>query len=62
MKKQKKTEKPESKKKFSPKKDDFDDLSEKACAGDTRSMMILLAKHGNRGYELSLSEINELLS
>lgn len=62
MKKLKKKEKSESGKKISPKKDDFDDLSEKACAGDIRSMMIFLARHGNRGYELSSSEIDELLS
>lgn len=64
MKKQKKKKKenPESEKKFRQKKDDFDDLSEKACAGDIKSMMIFLARHGNRGYELSLSEIDELLS
>lgn len=62
MKKLKKKEKPEFEKKFSPKKDDFDDLSEKACSGDIRSMMILLAKHGNRGYELSSSEMDELLN
>lgn len=62
MKKLKKKEKIESEKKFSPKKDDFDDLSEKACDGDIKSIMILLAKHGNRGYELSSSEMNELLN
>ncbi|MGK5594254.1 MAG: hypothetical protein ACSNEK_02725 [Parachlamydiaceae bacterium] len=37
MKKPKKKEKPESEKKFPQKKDDFDDLSEKACAGYTIS-------------------------
>lgn len=62
MKKLKKKEKAESEKKFPPKKDDFDDLSEKACAGDTRSMMLLLAKHGNRGYEMGDLELAELFN
>lgn len=59
MKKQKRKEKPESEKNFSPKEDDFDDLSEKACAGDIKSMMLFLSKHGNRGYELA--EIDEFI-
>jgi hypothetical protein len=61
MKKQKKKEKPVSEKKFPPKKDDFDDLSEKASAGDIKSMMLFLTKHGNRGYEMNELELAELL-
>lgn len=60
MKKPKKKDKHQSEKNFSPEKDDFDNLSERAFAGDTKSMMLLLAKHGNMGYELSDSEIEEL--
>lgn len=59
MKKPQKKEKPKIGKKISPNEDDFDELSEKACAGDIRSMMIFLAKHGNRGYELA--EIDEFI-
>lgn len=61
MKKQKKKEKPESEKKISPKEDDFDDLSEKAFAGDVKSMMLFLAKHGNRGYDMNELKLAELL-
>ena len=61
MKRQKKKEKPESEKKFSPKKDDFDDLSKKASTGDIKSMMLFLAKHGNRGCEMNELKRAELL-
>lgn len=60
MKKPKKKEKPESEKNFPSEEDGFDDLNEKACAGDIRSMMLLLAKHGNRGYELE--ELDEFIA